>query len=248
MYLLAICDDDKSELVKTEQYLKTWQKNHRDYDLKIECFEYAQELLLRVKDQQYTPDLLLMDIYMPDITGIEVAKELRQMGSTVPIVFLTASADYALEAFGVEAFQYLVKPVTEKELFPVLDKILAYMEKRRKQYVLFRMDGRSHRIAIKDIVCCEAQGKSQKLTFADNTSGQLRMTMGEIFGVLSSYRQFTRVGASYILNLEHINSLNGQEVCLDTGRSIYLPRGAYQPLREQYFNYYCESEPGEEYF
>ena len=70
MYLLAICDDDKSELVKTEQYLKTWQKNHRDYDLKIECFEYAQELLLRVKDQQYTPDLLLMDIYMPGRTGI----------------------------------------------------------------------------------------------------------------------------------------------------------------------------------
>lgn len=66
--------------------------------------------------------------------------------------------------------------------------------------------------------------------------------MTEIYGMLSAREEFTRVGVSYIVNLDHINSLNGQELSLDTGKSIYLPRGAYQPLRERYFAYYCEEQ------
>ena len=49
-----------------------------------------------------------------------------------------------------------------------------------------------------------------------------------------------KVGAAYIVNLQHVDSLNSQSICLDTGRSIYLPRGSYQSLREQYFQYYFE--------
>ena len=62
----------------------------------------------------------------------------------------------------------------------------------------------------------------------------------EIFGALSSRDEFARVGVSYIVNLDHINSLSGQKISMDTGKDIYLPRGAYQPLRERYFAYYCE--------
>jgi len=186
-----------------------------------------------------------LDIYMPDEIGITTARKLRQMGNTMEIVFLTNSRDHALEAFGVNASQYLLKPVTEEVLFPVLDKILGDMEKRQKNYVLFRMDGRNCRIALRDIVCCEAQGRSQKLSLQDNTGGLLHMTMTEIYEILSRYREFIKVGASYIVNLEHIDSLNSREICLDTGRNIYLPRGAYQSLREQYLKYYCEQDEEE---
>ncbi len=177
---------------------------------------------------------------MPQKTGIMTAKELRDMGNDGSIIFLTSSKEHALEAFGVNAVQYLVKPVTEKELFPVIDRLLSGIEKRLKNYVLFRINGRDCRVAFENIVCCEAQGKSQRLYFSDGTYGQLRMTMTEIYGMLSGRPEFVRVGASYIVSLGHIDSISAQEICLDTGKSIYLPRGAYQPLREQYFKYYCE--------
>lgn len=66
------------------------------------------------------------------------------------------------------------------------------------------------------------------------------MSMLEIYGLLSEWQRFVRVGASYIVNLDYVNSLNAREICLDNGENIFLPRGAYHSLREQYFHYYCE--------
>ncbi len=240
MYLIAICDDEEKELDKTEYYLRSWQQEHQEYEFKIERFDNPEELLWRIREEKYSPDLVFMDIYMPQKTGSMTAKELRDMGNDGSIIFLTSSKEHALEAFGVNAVQYLVKPVTEKELFPVIDRLLSGIEKRLKNYVLFRINGRDCRVAFENIVCCEAQGKSQRLYFSDGTYGQLRMTMTEIYGMLSGRPEFVRVGASYIVSLGHIDSISAQEICLDTGKSIYLPRGAYQPLREQYFKYYCE--------
>ena len=161
------------------------------------------------------------------------------MGNRGKIVFLTTSKEHALDAYGVDAAQYLVKPVGEKKLFSVLDKIMKNRE-NRIAHVIFRSDGRSCKVALKDIVYCEAQGKNQRLHLLDGQWQQLRMTMAEIHEILSPWQEFTRVGVSYIVNLNHVDSLNAQEICLDSEESIFLPRGAYQPLRERYFKYYCE--------
>lgn len=240
MYLVAACDDEIAELDKTECYLAEWQERHPDQVFQVEPFTSAEELLGMVEENGYAPDLLLMDIYMPGRTGIEAAKVLRSLGSSCRIIFLTTSREHALEAFGVDATQYLVKPIEKEELFTVLDRLFLELEEKRKDYLLFRIDGRLSRIAPETIVYAEAQGKSQRLHLSDGTYVQLRMTMTEIYGMLSERPEFVKAGVSYIINLEHVDSLNAQEICLDIGQIIYLPRGTYQPLRERYFNYYCE--------
>ena len=114
------------------------------------------------------------------------------------------------------------------------------MEEEQKRYLLLRIEGKICRVALRDIVYCEAQGRYQRLYLTDDSQAVLRMTMAEIFRMLSPYPEFVKVGISYIVNLEHIDSLNAQGMSLDTGKQIHLPRGAYQPLRELYFKYYCE--------
>lgn len=240
MYLIALCDDEVMELEKTEQMLKHYAQRHSEAEFAIECFESADKLLDQVREENYIPDFILMDIYMPEKLGIEAARELRDMGSKGRIIFLTASRDHALDAFGVEASQYLVKPISEKVLFPVLDKLLEDMGDARRKYLLLRIDGRIQRVAVNEIVYCEAQGKIQQLYLSDGTQYGLRRTMAEIYEMLACYREFSRVGVAYIVNLEHVDSMNAQEVEMDNGKKIYLPRGSYQPLRERYFNYYCE--------
>ncbi len=242
MYLIALCDDEAAELDKTEWMLKSYMKRHPGAELSIDRFESADQLLEKIKEKKYLPDIILMDIYMPEKLGIEAAHELRSMGNDCRIVFLTTSREHALDAFGVEASQYLVKPVAEKTLFPVLDRILGDMEEAHRKYLLLRIDGKIQRIAVDEIVYCEAEGKTQYLYLLNGEQYGLRRTMAEIYEMLAGYREFSRVGVAYIVNLEHVEGLNAQEVQMDNGKKIYLPRGSYQPLRERYFGYYCEDE------
>jgi len=240
MYQIVLCDDEMADLAKTEKMLNNYQEYHIEVDFKIRAFKSADELLHAITEEHYMPDLLLLDIYMPEKMGITAAKELRVMGNKGRIVFLTTSKEHALDAFGVDASQYLVKPITEKKLFSVLDKLLEDIEEQRRKYLLLKIDGKIHRIPINDIVYCEAQKKNQCLQLTDGTQLLLHMTMRDIWGMLSCYEEFARVGVSYIINLEHLRSLNAREMKMDTEDILFLPRGSYQPLREKYFQYYCE--------
>lgn len=120
MYLIALCDDESTELDKTEQILHSYEKEHPDVSVKIERFDTALALIEAIREKQYVPDLIILDIYMPHKTGIDAAYALREMGTKSRIVFLTTSKEHALDAFRVEAAQYLVKPLSENTLFPIL--------------------------------------------------------------------------------------------------------------------------------
>lgn len=239
MYLIALCDDETAELDKTEQIISDYEKKHPQVDFLIERFENANELIYKVKAKNFAPDFIFMDIYMPGKMGTEVVRELRSMGNESKVIFLTTSREHALEAYGMDAVQYLVKPVSEEKLFSVLDRFSSGMEEKRPRCLLFKIEGKIRRVAVNDMIYCEAQGKIQRLHLADHTQHVLHMTMTEIYEMLSRYPEFVRVGIAYIVNLGHVDSLNAQEVQMDNGKKIYLPRGSYQQLRDKYFGYYC---------
>ena len=247
-YLIALCDDEKAELDKTEKILNDYEKKHPEINFIVKCFESADELLYMIKEKNYAPNLIFLDIFMPGnkgeslSLGMEAAKELRDMGNRANLVFLTTSREYALEAFDVEASQYLLKPVTEKRLSDALDRFMESAEAEQKKYILLRIDGRLARVQVNDIVYCEAQGKKQRLYLANSGEILLRMTMTELYELLSDYPEFVRIGAAFIVNLDYIDSMSAQDISLNTGKKIYLPRGAYKVLKELYFRYYCEED------
>ncbi len=245
MYQIALCDDELAELEKTEKKLGDYEKIHPGVDFIIRRFENAEELLHLVREEMYIPDLIFMDIYMPDEQrnlyplGMKKAMELRNMNYGGKIVFLSTSKEYALEAFDVDAVQYLVKPISEEKLYLVLDGLLKDIDEERKKYILLKVDGSLVRVLLSDIVYCEAQGKTQWMYLINGTRYLLHMTMVEIYELLSRYQEFVRIGVAFIVNLGYIGSLNAKEIYMDNGMKIYLPRGTYKGLREQYFNYYC---------
>lgn len=242
IYQVAVCDDEARQIEQEENMLKEYARQRPDCEFRIECFRSADRLLRKMAEQEYVPELVLLDIYMPEKTGIAAAQEIRKMGCDCRIILVTTSKEHALEAFGVGASQYLIKPLTEEILFPVLDRLRQDMEEKKRKYLLLRIDGNISRIPLHHILYCEAQRKRQHLYLADGTKLTLHTTMTEISQRLSIYSEFVKVGATYLVNLEHVESLNAKELSLDNGRNLYLPRGAYQPLRERYFQYYCEED------
>lgn len=245
MYRIALCDDEPTELENLSDMLAAYCALHTECRFSVEPFLRADEMLRRMSEENYAPDLLLLDIYMQGRLGTEVAAEIRETGKNCEILFITSSKEHALEAFHVNALQYLVKPVQQEDLFPVLDRFIKGMGASKK-YLLFRDNG-MRRVAAQDIVYCEAQKKCQCIYLSDGTQLIQSMTMARVYEMLSVCEEFVKVGVSYIVNLAYINKLNARELQLDNGKIIYLPRGAYRGLREQYFDYYC-GEDGDGYW
>lgn len=242
---IALCDDEKTELEKIKILLRAYEQKQTDADLMIDCFEHTDQLLDRIRERGYAPDLVFMDIYMSEEggqaapMGMDAARQLRDMGSRTRLIFLTASKEHALDAFDVEASQYLLKPASADRLFYILDRFLEDADKEQKKYILLRVNGMLTRVSLNDIVYCEAHGKRQRIYMSDGTELLQNLTMVKIYEMCSVCPGFVKVGASYIIHLEHIESMNAQEVQMDNGRTIYLPRGTYRCLREQYFDHYC---------
>lgn len=245
MYRIALCDDETVELEKEERMLSDYENTHPDVEFVTRCFENADELCCMVKEEGYMPDIIFMDIYMPDESresfplGIKKAKELRKANYQGKLVFCTTSREYALEAFDVDAVQYMVKPVEAEKLSSVLDGLLMDIEEERNKYVVLKVDGDLVRVSLNDIVYVEARGKTQEMFLINGTRYLLHMTMQGIFDLLSNYKEFVRIGVAFIVNLGYVGCMNAKEVHMDNGIKIYLPRGTYKGLRESYFNYYC---------
>lgn len=240
MYTIAICDDEKKEIDKIVEFLKKYSINN-EVKFKIETFLSSNELFCYI-NKENIPDILFLDIYLQCENGIETAKKLRDSGFENAIVFITTSKEYALEAYGVDAVQYLVKPLEEQKFFKILKKLIELYKKETEQYILLRIDGMIQRILVCDIIYCESQKNYQCLYFINGSKKKIRITMTALYHFVHKWPEFVRVGSSYFVNLSHIKSLNSKEVTFVNGKTFYLPRGTYATLKEAYFEYYCNQE------
>lgn len=239
MYRIALCDDEQTEVIKNKEMLSSYKKEHPELDFEIGTFENAEKLLAKIQEG-YMPDIILMDIYMDGKTGIEAAGEIREMGNRSRIFFLTTSEEYAVEAFRLEAAQYLVKPVSQERLFPLLDKQIEALDGEKQKYVALEVGNKTFRVMVRDIVYCEAQGKRQYLHMTKGTHFSIRMSMAKLEELFMPYEEIVRIGKGYIINMDHVDGLDSHAVQMDNGQQLYLPRGAYQSLRKQYIAYYTE--------
>lgn len=128
--LVAICSDDGRERSRIQKLLKAYRTEHSRNSFTIEWYDNAEKLLSRVKERNYPPDLLLLDINLPEKLRPETVRALWEIGSRCRVlffaspIFLTSAAEFALEAFWADAMQYVMKPVLEENLFPVLEQCL----------------------------------------------------------------------------------------------------------------------------
>lgn len=239
MYTIALCDDIPTDLEQIESYLDHYQESKHMFDLKPERFASAEELLERMHQGNYSPDIVLLDIYMPGKNGMEAAKELRLSGYGMPIVFLTASDGYALQAYEVDAVQYLVKPLIQERFYRAMDASLDLVcRKQTRQMGIKTADG-LRQLEPEDIIYCESQ-KNYQLLYLDREICRSRMTAGKLWELLADLPQFEQCGRSYILNLNHVVSVEKEKIAMDNGNTIYIPRNKAAEFRKRYFAYYFE--------
>ncbi|WP_206770761.1 MULTISPECIES: LytR/AlgR family response regulator transcription factor [Pseudoalteromonas] len=159
--------------------------------------------------KELQPDIVLLDINMPKLSGLEVAKALKLLAIPPAVVFLTAHSEHALEAFELAVDGYLVKPITEQ----ALTKTLLQLSKLNRtqvnrpvhSHITYQLAGAMRRVNIDDVVCCVAEQKYTRLIFVggeaiiEHSLKQLESTYSQ---------QLLRIHRNTLVNKLHIQSLH----------------------------------------
>ena len=233
---IAICDDEREYLDEACGLFSQYAKD-KNIDASVFPFSSPSDLLDCVESGEFF-DIYILDIYMPGVSGMSVATELRAAGVQVPIVFLTSSKEHAIEAFGVNATHYLLKPYTNQSFFVALDKAVANMPLTDRTEIVLKSEGGYRSILLDDIVYCEAADNYQRIYMKSGNDFLVRMTSAELYDKLGGATGFFRCGRRYILSLGHISKIVSGTAVMKNGRSIAVPRSAVAALRTAFFNYF----------
>lgn len=235
-YKVAICDDEAVELQYLSGLVQGWAKKagHR---MEILAFPSAEAFLFRYEEEKDF-DLLILDIEMGKMNGVELAREVREKNAGVQILFITAYPDFISEGYEVSALHYLMKPVKEEKLFEVLDRAAANLDKKER-YVIFQVDGEAVKISVSEIISVEAFSHSVEVV---TKKGSFRID-GTISGMEELLGEgFVRCHRSYLAALGYMRKIGRTDVEMDTGARIPLSRRKYDAVNQAFIRYYRQGE------
>ncbi|MBE6730205.1 MAG: response regulator transcription factor [Ruminococcaceae bacterium] len=220
---MAITDDIKEDISYTEDILKTWAAETFT-DITVEKFTSGESFLFKFSEQKDF-DILLLDIEMQGIDGVNLAKEIRKHNGYAEIIFITGYSDYISEGYEVNALHYLLKPVNPNKLFEVLTKAKERLKKNEKRLSVTE-NGEMYLIPLYEIKYIEVI--KNYVTIHAKRDFTVKKTLSEFENELDE--RFYRMGRSFIINLKEIEKVTKTEVFLSNGTSLPLPRGQYDNI------------------
>lgn len=228
---IAVCDDEAAQTAALAALVRTWA-GRRGHSVRWDAFPSAESFLFRyAADKSF--DLLLLDIEMGGRNGVDLARAIRREDRTLAIIFVTGYMDYLADGYDVEALNYLLKPVTEEKLFPVLDRAVERL-RRREDALLLETDGATVRVPLHEI------------RFLEVLHNYVTVHAREDYTVKRSLRDlerrldegFFRTGRSFIVNLRYVKKATRTAVLLTDGASVPLSRGLYDKLNQAIIHYF----------
>lgn len=237
---IAVCDDESTMVALVTSYIKSLENNY-----KVEIIEAlsGEELLKKVEKKKI--DVAFLDIEMKGMDGINLAREIRKKYEDCIIVFITGFRGHALEAFDVDAFQYILKPITENKFRKCLNDIVLRLEEKiafKEKNSIFIIDNKKSvvKLKYKDIFYFEKLSNKIKVCTADGDY-EYYGTLKELKKELDMEKSFIKCHQGYIVNISKIYKLKDEQIYMrDIKRYVPVSRRfkaeIKQILEENLFN------------
>ena len=225
---IAVCDDEELFRIEFKSVLDKVLIN-AEYD--IDTFSGGSSLYEAFLKNPF--DLVFLDIEMPGIDGITLAKRLRAVSENVQIVFLTSHIEYALEGYEVNALRYLVKPVDMNKLSEVLKYIQD--KKNNSRQIMIKQEGEDIVIDISDIIYMESMDKNVRIV----TSKSEYITRYNISDYEEELKNsgFLRIHRGYLISLSKVKKIVKNDVAMDGDISLPVSRSNIKTLKDALYAY-----------
>lgn len=230
MLHIAICDDSRTDIERLETALDALCSFQIDYDV----YFSADELLEYTAVHRESYNIYIFDIEMPKMTGLELAEKIRKTDADALFVFLTGYDQYVMDVFKVITFDYISKPITTEKLESVLSRAIQHLEITKQDFV-FHFRKSQFRVSCGDILYIEKKGR-QAVIHTIQENFKANMTVSEIWEQLDR-RVFMHIRKSYIINMEHLRAIDGDEAVMDNGERLLVARMRKQELKEKHMEF-----------
>lgn len=233
MISVAICEDDSITLDILEELVVDYgEKNHRK--IRVSKFFSGNEMFSAMKKSDPF-DVFILDYYMPFMNGVDVAKKLRQMEENGIIIFSTSSMDGVIDAFEVNAFRYLLKPINPEVLAQVLDQVSEKIDSGNAiTYDVKTPDG-LRKVRLEDIIFIEKANRSLRFHMFDGDEIDSSSIQGSVrnavLPLIEKYG-FMMAGSSLVINMKKIESMSRGDIFFCNGDEITPPRREYTDIKE----------------
>ena len=222
-YRVAICDDEAAQLTYLSDQVRGWARQDGN-SVRLSLFPSGEAFWFQY-EQEKDFDLLLLDIEMGKISGVELARRIRRENADVQILFITAYPDFMAEGYEVAALHYLMKPVQPEKLLAVLDRAVEKLGKDERMFT-FEASGELVRLPVRQIRFAQVQGNYVTLHAREEYT--VKMTLADLAEGLDE--RFFRAGRSVVVNLTLVSRVTKTEIHLQDGTVLPLPRGAYEKI------------------
>ena len=230
---IAICDDEVLQLELLSHYVERWADKEEIY-YSVELFESAESFHFQwLEDASY--DLILLDIEMGELNGVELSKLIRKKDNLIQIIFITALTDYIHVGYDVDAINYLIKPVSEEKLNETLNKSIS--RKKTKSKSIFIESDRGIYKADEDSIMYMEIKNHQLYIHKEKETITTRKRLKEMEEILSK-DEFIKPHRSYIVAIKYIKNIDSKQITLKDKSTIPISRGNYAEVQKRFFDYF----------
>lgn len=230
MLSIAVCDDEILDCCNIAKDIKDILEESK-MSFTIRQFSNGKDLLQAIENF----DIIFLDIMMCGMNGMKTAQILRDKAFDKILIFISSSREYVFEAYDVEAFQYLVKPVENSKLRSVLQRAVRKLACNLEEFIIVSKERQRKKLLLKDIYYFEIKGRIIYMHGVDGT-----VDYYEQIGTLEEKLQgkgFFRCHKSFLVNLKYVENYNRQEIILDTGERIAIAKRRYEAFCQEILEY-----------
>lgn len=229
---VAVCDDEILMCLDIEKKVANiFYKNGINYETK--AFYSGRELI--ASKEKY--DIILLDIKMDKLNGIETAKILRENKCSSILIFITVDPEFVYKAFDVNAFHYILKPVDDENLESILKRAAkkVLLSKEKEDFIVVSQNRQLMKLLLSDIMYFETKKRVIKAHLLNSTY--------EFYEKLSSLEEkmnnnkFFRCHKSYLVNLSYVEKVEKSELTLQNGEKIPLSKRRYEEFSKAFFDF-----------
>lgn len=224
----ALCDDDKYVTEEVKKLILEHAKENR-LTVDIDEFESGEKLLNSEKNY----DIIVLDYQLGSTDGLTVARELRKRNVLSCIIFLTSYPHFMIDAFEVNTFRFLLKPIDKSKLFKALDDYVRIVDANYPITLL--QNKKLEKINSNEICFIEADGKYSNIHLKD-TIMHCSKTLSGVAKLLPKYC-FVKTHRAFVVNLHYIQSYSSDTVYLSNGESAYLSKNYQKSFQTSYMNF-----------